>query len=755
MALSHGWVTAVVSSHTTAARAAATVRTAPGATVVLDLNGTYVKVADERVVGPSDVGLDPHEVAVRRVVLDATALERWTRPCLVRHLLGAKPAVLSVRPGVLLRSGIADLVQAAHREGVALVARGSVVDDGRWPTVSDVLTDGSYVASVVGVASRAAAFVADWEQMAADDTDRWLDVLAARHRHYVERDEVVVSAWSRSSDLSSAAAVDLSMLDSSSPWLLDPRATTTPRIRLSDDPRLASVVAAFLDDVGTDVPPPPVSSLGIAVQPHLEALISSALAEGRPAHSIPDVFAAAEADALAAWLAELATTSAPAGRLLAEVFDARPELRQAFPNLAGSDGPALAAWADGVGLADLAGAHAPPSAAKATPRSEGVNVIGYLSGELGIGESARLMLGAIDAVDIPHSTVAVTKHLRSRQTAAYRAGSSDALFDTTLLCINAKETPSVSASVADVVKGTYRIGMWYWETEDFPKSQHKGFRHVDEVWVATEFIRSAIEPHSSVPVRTMMPALPQPGSHPDPFVARLRLGLPDRPILLFAFDYASIAERKNPWGLVDAFEAAFAPGEGPLLVIKSISGDRNPAQAERLRLRVAGSPDVRLIEDYLDADDRDALMAACDCYISLHRSEGLGLTMAEAMAMGKPVIATAYGGNLQFMTDQNSYLVPFERVDIPRGAGPYTPGATWADPDLDAAARLMQTVFEDLPLAAERGRRAAHDLRTKHSPQVAGRAVAYRLAEIRAQRAAASVPPSRSARSVAKRLLRR
>jgi glycosyltransferase involved in cell wall biosynthesis len=725
-------LTTVVSSRGVASRAAATARTDPGGAVVLDLDGTYSPVAGERVLRPRDVGLDPREVAVRRVLLDARGMERWARPRLVRHLLETETVVLSVRPGVLLRPGAGDAWEAAARDGVALAPRAPVPDDTRWPAAVDVFADGSFEAAIIAVGSVASAFVAEWEQMPDDRSDRWLDVLASRHPHRVMGGGAVMSAWSSSGDVAGATAVDLSTLDTASPWLLDRRATSTPRVRLSDLPQLAAMVSSFVDEVGNDPAPWAVSSVGVAVEPHLRAVVGAAVAAGASFVDIPDVFDPLAADELTAWLTAPTTASGGLGRYLAEVYAARPDLRSAFPNPTGSDRSALEAWAAETGLAGLAEGPAPTTVAKDTVRAEGVNVIGYLSGELGIGESARLMLSAIDAAHVPHATVAVTKHLKSRQSTAYRAASADVLFDVSLLCVNAKETPSVAASVAAVTKGSYRIGMWYWETEVFPPNQHKGFRHVDEVWVATDFVRDAIEPHSPVPVRTITPPLPQPGEHISRDAARARLGLPDRPLLLFAFDYASVAERKNPWGVVDAFEEAYADGaDRPLLVIKSISGDRSPAEAERLRLRVAGSADVLLIEDYLDAGDRDALMAACDCYISLHRAEGLGLTMAEAMAAGKPVIATAYGGNLQFMTSDNSYLVPSSPVAVAPGSGPYTPGVLWADPDVTVAARMIRRVFDDLEAAAVTGRRAAADISTLHSPEAAGRAVSARLDEIR------------------------
>ncbi|WP_396134720.1 glycosyltransferase [Cellulomonas sp. ATA003] len=271
--------------------------------------------------------------------------------------------------------------------------------------------------------------------------------------------------------------------------------------------------------------------------------------------------------------------------------------------------------------------------------------------------------------------------------------------------------------------------MWYWEVEAFPSEQHVGFAHVDEVWVATDFVRDAVAPHSPVPVLTMPPPLPQvrprgrsgdatPGTTgPDgrgPALARVPT---DRPVVLFAFDHLSTTERKNPAGVVTAFRRAFAPGEGPVLVLKSINADRAVADAERLRLLVRDEPDVVLLEEYLSAQDRDGLMAACTVYVSLHRAEGLGLTLAEAMAAGKPVVATGYSGNLQFMTEDNSYLVPWTPTPIPPGHPPYPAGSTWADPDLDAAAALLRRVVDAPDAAAAVGRRAAEDIRALHSPR--------------------------------------
>ena len=123
------------------------------------------------------------------------------------------------------------------------------------------------------------------------------------------------------------------------------------------------------------------------------------------------------------------------------------------------------------------------------------------------------------------------------------------------------------------------------------------------------------------------------------------------------------------------------------------------------------------------------MIASCDCYVSLHRSEGLGLTMGEAMYFGKPVIATAYSGNLDFMTQENSFLVPHTMVEIGPGAGPYPADKQWAEPDLDRAAELMRRVFEDPESAAEHGRRAAEDIRRTHSPEAAAGTLKTRITQ--------------------------
>ncbi len=542
-------------------------------------------------------------------------------------------------------------------------------------------------------------------------------------------------------------AVDLSGLDAERPWLYDARAHT-PTALLSRHPAFAAFVAdvaarvradeAQLGSRGPDWDMS-VTSLELPLDEPLRQLYRGALAS-EASTAVPDPYDAGDVDALRSWLTETAEPGRPP-RYLDAILATRPDLQDAFPRVPGADTAAYLDWVATHAAAEGYPAEIVDEALRRTPelrrpapalhRAPGVTVVGYLTAELGIGESARRMVDALAAAGVPHAERPIDLHLASRHAAAPVVPDGP-VYDTTLFCVNADLTPAVAATVPELVRRSYRVGMWYWEVEEFPVSQHGGFAAVDEVWVATDFVHRAIAPHSPVPVRTLTPPLPQRG--PEPRLTKADLGLPDRPVFLFSFDYLSTAERKNPVGLVDAFERAFEPDEGPVLVIKSINADKRVADAERLRLRAASRPDVLLLEDYLDADARDALVARCDCYVSLHRSEGLGLTMAEAMAWGKPVIATAYSGNLQFMTEENSFLVPWSPVAIPADAPPYPQGAVWADPDLDAAAAFMRLVVDSPDVAAARGARAAQDIATLHNAEVAGRRISARLVELEVSR---------------------
>jgi len=218
---------------------------------------------------------------------------------------------------------------------------------------------------------------------------------------------------------------------------------------------------------------------------------------------------------------------------------------------------------------------------------------------------------------------------------------------------------------------------------------------------------------------------------PNPGITRSQLGLPeDKFLFLFVFDMLSYIERKNPFGLIEAYRRAFGPKpQDTQLVIKVTNLDQFPQYREPLEEAIRSVSGI-LIEGYLNRRELDGLFHVVDAYVSLHRSEGFGLTIAEAMSIGKPTIATAYSSVQDYMTPANSYPVGYRLIELEEDYGPYKKGGVWADPDLDHAAAQMRRVFENPDEAARIGRQAALDMQRMYSSEVVARKVINRLNKI-------------------------
>ncbi len=280
-------------------------------------------------------------------------------------------------------------------------------------------------------------------------------------------------------------------------------------------------------------------------------------------------------------------------------------------------------------------------------------------------------------------------------------------------------------------RDVYRIGMWLWETDRIPDEWRAVSRLVNEVWTASRFVAEGLCRSLDVPVHHLTPGL-----RIDPIgrISRARYGIaPDRFIFLFMFDMSSILERKNPLGLIAAFKEAFRRDDKAALVIKVSRGRSDPDGMARLR-RAADEVGAIIVDQVLPRDEVIGLLDACDCYVSLHRCEALGLTMAEAMLLGKPTIATAYSGNLDFMDTSNSLLVGYKLVEIEEDVYLFRKGDYWAEPSIAEAARAMRWVFENRDAACELGERARITAGDYFSPEAAGRRMAQRLAQIRRER---------------------
>jgi glycosyltransferase involved in cell wall biosynthesis len=290
---------------------------------------------------------------------------------------------------------------------------------------------------------------------------------------------------------------------------------------------------------------------------------------------------------------------------------------------------------------------------------------------------------------------------------------------------------------------TYRIGYWSWELDDLPNTCRRRVGWLNELWAPTSFIGDAFRRAiPSLPVIDMLPGLEIP---PTVRLPRSRFGLPDDQFLfLLCFDGNSTFARKNPFAVVEAFRRAFRPGEPAALAIKVTRGHVDPLALRRLT-QLCASVGARLLDEVMPREDVAGLMNAADAYVSLHRAEGLGLTLAEAMALGKPVIATAYSGNLDYQNSGNALLVDCSLVGIRDPTHVYPRGFRWAEPSVEHAAALMRWAYENREQARALGERAARDVRRTLSMQAAGRRMAGRLEELTGQ-ARALLRPSFSAR---------
>ncbi|NOK60610.1 MAG: hypothetical protein GFH27_549297n209 [Chloroflexi bacterium AL-W] len=357
----------------------------------------------------------------------------------------------------------------------------------------------------------------------------------------------------------------------------------------------------------------------------------------------------------------------------------------------------------------------------------GINVIGYLRAETGMGEVPRSVLRALDEAGYPIAQVDLSNPdwARAEDYSVLHFPEGNP-YTVNLLCVNADLVPSVVQQLgSDFFANHYNIGFWHWETANFPEQWHDRFTHFDEVWVDSNFVQKTLAAVSPIPITNVQLSI---NAFIPSGMSRRELALPeDRFLFLFSFDMLSFPQRKNPYGLIEAYKRAFAPNfDHTTLVIKVTNLDADSEEGKQLSTAIDSVHGI-LIDRYFNREELTGLFENCDAYVSLHRSEGFGLTIAEAMALGKPVIATAYSGNADFMTPSNSYPVGYELVTIDKDYGPYRSGDEWADPDIDHAAEMMRNILADPTTAKRKGAQAAEDIHRFYGSQAVAQKITSRL----------------------------
>lgn len=369
-----------------------------------------------------------------------------------------------------------------------------------------------------------------------------------------------------------------------------------------------------------------------------------------------------------------------------------------------------------------------PATQRPLPHCEypfGVNLFGYARGELGIGEDVRLLALALEAQGIPFCIVNVQPgaDVSQRDSSAEQWIVDAPRYAINIFCVTGIEQVRYALENGlDAFHKRYTIGFWPWELPSWPASCNHAFSLVDEIWGISRYTANAYR-HARLPVLAMPQAVSIDSVAP---LNRADFGLPDDDYLfVFSFDLNSTLSRKNPAGVIRAFQRAFptSRGEAVGLVLKASHVKENNKQWARLRALVDADPRIHLIDRTLRRPEVLALYRCCDCYVSLHRAEGFGRGLAEALLLDMQLIATGFSGNLDFCTEDRVGLVRYEKRDLKPNEYFHAEGQYWAEPDIAHAAQLMREIRAN-PLDVHAGE-------FDFSPAGAGARYAQRLHEIR------------------------
>jgi GT2 family glycosyltransferase/glycosyltransferase involved in cell wall biosynthesis len=358
----------------------------------------------------------------------------------------------------------------------------------------------------------------------------------------------------------------------------------------------------------------------------------------------------------------------------------------------------------------------------------GLNLIGWFRASLGVGESVRCMTRACDAAGLPAALIDLRLNCLNRTPVD---SFDDRLQLTNPHPVNVFHIDPPQSEEIDHHHGPafrtdkYNIAYWAWELPEFPDEWVRQCAYFDEIWCPSAFVRDAIAAKVPRPVYVMPHAIELP---PPALDGRQRFKLPaDRFLFLFAYDLNSYQERKNPLAVIAAYRMAFPDERGVGLVIKTQNPERNPAAFASLRAALKGLSHAQIIAEALPTAAVHSLQAACDAFVSLHRAEGFGLSVAECMYYGKPVVSTDWSATAEFVNSHNGCPVRCTTVRLTETHGPYKRGQIWAEPDVEHAAWWMQRLVSESALARELGLAAAADIREKFAPAVIGARYRRRL----------------------------
>ena len=359
----------------------------------------------------------------------------------------------------------------------------------------------------------------------------------------------------------------------------------------------------------------------------------------------------------------------------------------------------------------------------------GVDLYGPMDLVTGLGTSARGFAGALRAAGIPVHLVPTGSLFEGVTVVEPGLESDSRRFPLTIEHVNADSTERFLWHFGgDVAGASARVAVWYWELAAFRPDWIGNIRHYDEIWVGSQFGRRAVAAVTNVPVVVVPPPVTLSSGGGEVRPIRERFGIPrEQFFFLYVFDYSSYVDRKNPFCLVDAFVDEFSGEPNVGLVLKVSHADAAAAGYRRLVAAAEAHSNITFISEVLDQADLEALFQTADCYVSPHRSEGFGLTVAEAMLRDCPVIATDYGATTDFLTPETGFPLEYSLVELEEDQGPYPHGFVWADPSREHLRLLLREVAGDVPAARRRAAAGRRLISEEFSFAAAGERMRRRL----------------------------
>jgi glycosyltransferase involved in cell wall biosynthesis len=363
----------------------------------------------------------------------------------------------------------------------------------------------------------------------------------------------------------------------------------------------------------------------------------------------------------------------------------------------------------------------------------GVNLIGYAQGVLGIGEDIRALASVLRHSGIPYAICDVPlsdEHATSQESLLSGYFVDRPIFPVNIFCMPAFETERVRLELgANLFAARYNVGYWPWELSTIPDYWLQAFDSINEVWAISPYLVDVFSACTSKPVFYMPPAV---NADAVANVDLRRFGFEGNGFVFLAMlDFNSFTARKNPVGTVQAFRQAFPEMSGAeRLLIKTINGHANPDELDMLVALVEADPRIVVVDGPLSRAENCGLIAAADCYVSLHRAEGFGRIIAESMLLGTPVVATDWSGSSSVLDKSTGFPVAFTLVDVPEGDYIYEEGSRWAEPDIDDAARLLRLVRKRRSLVESKLSNAKKRIIENHGVEAVAKQVIDRIAAI-------------------------